>query len=227
MLKKSFTILATAGILFAQPVAKVTESVYDFGTIQEGDVVTHIFKIENAGTDTLIIGKVRTSCGCTAALVSKDSLLPGETAEIQATFKSKGFTREIEKKVFVETNDLQNPLITFILKGYVEPAPAPEPELSKVVMDVGTLAVGTIETLEVYLRNVGKENLTIEGIEASGLDVLPPFYADAVAPGDSVLLKFELNTKEEGPFTKRVTVITNSPRRSRVFLRINGVAVKK
>ncbi len=208
--------------LFAEPSAKVDQLEYDFGTVKEGKVVEHSFYIKNVGDDTLIIARVHSSCGCTAALASNDEIPPGDSAEIKATFKSKGFAGTIKKKVYVDTNDPSHYRITFTITGYVEPKPAPQGELSKTVMEVGTLQIGVIETLHVYLKNVGKKDLTVDGIETTGLDILPPFVPDPISPGDSVRLNFQLKAEKPGRLNSLVTVITNAPRRPRVYLRVKG-----
>ena len=68
----------------AAPRADVADPVYNFGTALSGPPLKHAFMIRNAGGAPLKIGKVITSCGCTAAKPSKTVLAPGEeiTAEI-------------------------------------------------------------------------------------------------------------------------------------------------
>jgi hypothetical protein len=41
------------------PKAVVLEKAFDFGTVMEGDVITHSFKIANHGEDTLRISRVQ------------------------------------------------------------------------------------------------------------------------------------------------------------------------
>jgi len=208
--------------LWADPSAEVKELEYDFGKIKEGEVINHVFYLKNVGTDTLIIGRVHSSCGCTAALVSNDEIAPGDSAEIKATFRSKGFSGKVEKKIYVDTNDPAHYRITYKIKGEVIPKPAPEAALSQTVMEVGTLEVGTVETLRVYLKNTGQKDLTVDGVETTGLDVLPPFFPEPIPPGDSVALNFQLKAEKPGKLSNLVTVITNARRHSRVFLRVRG-----
>ncbi len=40
---------------------------HDFGTLTEGDTVSHVFSFTNTGTDPLEILAVNVSCGCTVA----------------------------------------------------------------------------------------------------------------------------------------------------------------
>ena len=41
-----------------------------------------MFKLENQGNDTLEIKKVKPSCGCTVAILSNNTILPGNTGEV-------------------------------------------------------------------------------------------------------------------------------------------------
>jgi hypothetical protein len=42
----------------------------EFGKIAQDDKAHHVFKFTNKGNAELVIGEVRASCGCTAALAS-------------------------------------------------------------------------------------------------------------------------------------------------------------
>lgn len=215
-------LLLTAINLWADPSAKVSELNYDFGAVNEGEVVRHVFFIKNVGKDTLILARVHSSCGCTAALASNDEVAPGDSAEIRTTFRSKGYSGKVLKKVFVDTNDPSHYRITFEITGEVIPKPAPEAALSKTIMEVGTLQVGKVETLHVYLKNVGQKDLTVDGVETTGLDVLPPFFPEPINPGDSISLNLQLNANKPGKLSSLVTVITNGHRHPRVYLRVKG-----
>ena len=57
----TIAFLALVGVAFASPKVVVPEDTYDFGTIQEGEEATHVFKILNQGDDSLVISKVRSS----------------------------------------------------------------------------------------------------------------------------------------------------------------------
>lgn len=78
---------------------------FNFGKIYKGKKVEHIFKFENRGNDTLKIKRVRSSCGCTAAILTNDTIPPGKTGEIKATFKSGAYRGNIKKSIYVLSND--------------------------------------------------------------------------------------------------------------------------
>ena len=66
------------------------ESTYEFGEINQGDKVSHVFTYENTGNEPLIISDVRTTCGCTATNWDREPLAPGATATITVNFNSAG-----------------------------------------------------------------------------------------------------------------------------------------
>lgn len=85
---------------------------YDFGKItkQNGNVYTN-FTVKNTGTDTLTIGDIVTSCGCTTAAIDTATIAPGKTATIRVTFDP-NFHEEpqgrFSRSIFVPTNDPAN-----------------------------------------------------------------------------------------------------------------------
>ncbi len=82
---------------------------FDFGKIYKGNKVEHVFKFENQGNDTLEIKKVKPSCGCTAVVLSNNSILPGNVGEIKATFNSKSYRGRVKKAITVLSNDPDTP----------------------------------------------------------------------------------------------------------------------
>lgn len=77
---------------------------YDFGTVNEGDIVETIFKVTNSGTSDLIITDARASCGCTVPVWPKEAIKPGETADIGVKFNTTGKPNRQSKSVTLSTN---------------------------------------------------------------------------------------------------------------------------
>jgi hypothetical protein len=88
------------------------EDNFDFGTINEGDEVSHAFKFTNTGTEPLQIISVNVSCGCTVAAGASD--------EIVINFNSTGKTGMNQKSVGVLSN-AQNNQETLTFTAKVEP----------------------------------------------------------------------------------------------------------
>lgn len=96
------------------------DTVYDFGTIREGEIVTHDFEFTNTGKDPLIISGARGSCGCTAPTYPQEPVAPGKTEKIKVEFRSQGKSGHQEKSVVLTTNSVRGTHMLFI-KGEVTP----------------------------------------------------------------------------------------------------------
>lgn len=96
---------------------------FDFGTVTEGEIVSHTFKFTNTGSEPLIISDAKGSCGCTVPSKPTAPIAPGEAGEITVQFNSKNKKGARNQKVTVTANT--NPAQTFIyLTGTVNPDPA-------------------------------------------------------------------------------------------------------
>ena len=95
------------------------ESVFDFGTINEGDIVEHRYKFTNTGKVPLSILDARSSCGCTTPEWPKEQIPPGGTGEIYAKFNSEGRTKEQSKLIMITANTYPNET-KVKLKGFVK-----------------------------------------------------------------------------------------------------------
>ena len=100
------------------PEMKFEEDVFDFGTITQGEKVTHDFKFENTGESDLIISNAYGSCGCTVPEVPKQPIAAGDENIIRVTFDSKGKSGMVTKDVTIVTNCMPNSRIIKI-KGNI------------------------------------------------------------------------------------------------------------
>tara|TARA_R110001583_G_scaffold4351_2_gene25230 strand:- start:63689 stop:64147 length:459 start_codon:yes stop_codon:yes gene_type:complete len=93
---------------------------FNFGTINEGDIVEGVFKITNPGKVDLLITNAKASCGCTVPEWPKEAIKPGESANVKVSFNSRGKTGVQNKTVTLQTNTEK---VTEILrvKGTVTP----------------------------------------------------------------------------------------------------------
>jgi hypothetical protein len=98
---------------------KFAEEEYNFGTIKQGESVTHEFKFTNNGNEPLIISKAEGSCGCTVPTYPQQPILKGQSGVIKVTFNSTGKMGIQDKTVTLTSNALQNPFVIHI-KGTVE-----------------------------------------------------------------------------------------------------------
>lgn len=86
------------------PVMQFETTEHDFGTIKEGDIVEHVYKIKNTGEAPLIIQSAQPSCGCTVPDFSKDPIPAGGEGYVKAKFDSNGKPNAQNKSITVTAN---------------------------------------------------------------------------------------------------------------------------
>jgi hypothetical protein len=97
------------------PVIAFTDTVYDFGSINQGEKVSHSFKFTNAGKVDLVISAANPSCGCTVTDYPKKAIAPGDGGQVDLTFDSSGKQGKQEKIVTVVTNCVPNTKRLYII----------------------------------------------------------------------------------------------------------------
>lgn len=103
------------------PEMEFEEEVFDFGTITQGENVSHVFKFTNSGSKPLIIANAYTSCGCTVPEVPKHAIEPGKSSEIKVMFNSEGKSGLVTKEITLMTNCIPNKRIIKIKANIFTP----------------------------------------------------------------------------------------------------------
>lgn len=101
------------------PILTWEETVYNFGTILEGDIVTKEFNFTNTGTAPLLIVKASSTCGCTIPKWPKEPILPGNTGSIKVKFNSLDKMGDQNKVVTIFANTFPN-TTKIAIKGKVD-----------------------------------------------------------------------------------------------------------
>lgn len=85
------------------------ETQHDFGVVQEGKKVEYTFKFTNMGNGNLEIKDIKTSCGCTAALVSSEKLEPGQNGTLKIELDTTNRLGRMSRTITVTSNDPSEP----------------------------------------------------------------------------------------------------------------------
>jgi hypothetical protein len=108
----SATDLSSLGTL------QFADTVFNFGKIKSGEIVTHTFVYKNTGNSPVLISDANTSCGCTVPEYKKEPIAVGEDGEIKIKFNSEGKHGMVSKSVYLKTN--ANPAIQgLIIQGEI------------------------------------------------------------------------------------------------------------
>jgi len=193
---------------------------HDFGTIAEGEIVTHNFEIQNTGKAELKIIQVHASCGCTAAAPEKKSLSPGEKTFVKVEFNSANRLGPQEKFVYISSNDPANPQYKLTFTGVVvdkntmvsKDGKTPKLKLNLSQHDFGTVEEGKVVETKISFKNEGKAPLIISDVKTSCGCTAALLSSKLLQPGESGNIRIELDTaNREGKLTRTVTLYSNDP----------------
>ncbi len=111
------SLLGGLALYAAEPDISFDKQTVDFGTVQGGKVLEHVFKFKNTGTADLVIKKITAPCGCTAVQSVRAPIRPGEVGEIKTKLNTSGYRNAMLKYVYVDTNVPHMPRITLKMKA--------------------------------------------------------------------------------------------------------------
>jgi hypothetical protein len=211
--------------------AKFKEEVWDFGKIKQGEVLAHEFVFTNEGDAPLVIERVSTSCGCTAALASEDRIAPGKEGRIKASFDTRGYAGSVVKYVYVESNDASNARRELKVTAEIDVPPQPRIELDRYNADLGLSLEGEETSTRFTVRNVGELELKIEighpdfKFFAGGK---PAVFPISVAAGKEVSLEVRFPAPAKpGMLRDYVLVKSNDPVRASLSIYVSRYVVTK
>jgi hypothetical protein len=227
----SFFMIFCLGALFAQegPKVKFQEEKWDFGKLKEGQVKSHVFIFNNNGDASLVIKRVRTSCGCAAALISDKNIEPGKKGELKVTLNSRGYEGNIAKYIYVESNDRSQPVKQLQISATIEVPPRPRIDLERYSVDSGLILEGEPIPAKAIIKNSGERELKISFShrDATYLHKGKPIVADLrIAAGKEAEVEIMIPPRsKKGLIREYILLKSNDTRRPNLSLYVSGYIV--
>ncbi len=202
-----FLLCLVAGTAFGQLTWETTQQT--FNSRPKDEFVSAKYKFTNTGTTPIKIENVRTSCGCTTAVLKKTDYAPGESGEIETRFTFSGRTGRQEKAITVQTSDKPNDPTILQLHVYIEEIVKIEPEMvlwhvgeepSPKLIHIDVASDSTVKVLSVTSDNAAmKVKLTeLEPGKKYELEVTP----DSVATAQAAILQIKTDYPADSPDIK-------------------------
>ena len=135
---------------------------HDFGKVKQGEVVTHEFVFKNAGDAPLIVDRVETTCGCTAALVSEKKIPPGKDGLVKATLDTRGYAGRMTRYIYLVSNDPSSQRTELSLTVDIQVPPSAKIDIDKYNVDLGLCLEGETPTATIVIKSVGERELKVE-----------------------------------------------------------------
>ena len=169
---------------------------HDYGKVRYGDKVVEEFPFTNTGDETLVIDRLRASCGCTKAIKGSREIPPGGSSKIVAEFDTTDLRSGLKQKsIFVHCNDPKNTVVKLSLTAdVVRELNLNPPSLAKKLHDF-TDSV----TFPVKISNTSDHVYTVTGLDVTGseLDVSLKPEKVTVEPQGSTEFDVKINLEKE------------------------------
>jgi hypothetical protein len=206
-----------------------SETLWDFGYVPKTGKVIHIYKVRNIGEDTLVIAKVRTTCGCTTTPLSKERIAPNEATDMKVVFDPEKLMAgdQTKRKLQVISNDPMKPIaeVQFTAKlgktnSLVKVYPA------GVNFDTVNQDSGAART--VTLENISGEKLLLRLVEGPGEYLEIELPGRSLDPGEKAQLTLRLKEgAASGNLHTSVTIDFECSRVARISIPIAAVVAEK
>lgn len=195
--------------LFAQPKLEVVGgNIVNWGTVtSKQNPLKSKVKIVNAGNEELRISKVKPACGCTATLLDKDVLQPGDTATIDVSLNITGRHGSVTKTVSISSNDPNHPTTILYLKAVVNDPITVSPQY----FAFGQIEVGKEAKAEVSVKNNSKQDITLSNFKTTGGITLDVPEKVVVKAGSTVKLIAKVTPEKTGYWNGAVNFSTDHP----------------
>ena len=186
-----FLFVFLSGVCLAAPAFDVDNTRFDFGEVFQGEKVPHVFKFTNTGDEILKIDRVRSSCGCTAVLLSEKTIPPGESGEIKANFDSSRFRGDVSKTIYVYSNDPVKPTRQLYVKGTVREKVTVNPSQ----INFGQVVAKQEVTSRVTLKNQVEKPMQVGKAKATAAELLVKMQPQTLAQGDTLAIELAYTPK--------------------------------
>jgi len=214
-----------------EPKIKFKETVWDFGKVKQGEVLSHEFVFANEGDATLVIQKVSTSCGCTAALVSAEKIQPGKEGRIEIKFDTRGYGGQVRKLIYVDSNDPGETHRQLEVAADIEIPPSPRIDLDPFNFDAGLVVEGEEVKANLKIMNKGELELKVEFNHRSATFLSGGKPAPAplkIAAGKEVTVEVRIPTQSRtGVVREYVLIKSNDPMRATLSLYLSGYIISR
>jgi hypothetical protein len=188
------------------PRVVVEAPVHDFGQVERGVPIDHVFKVKNAGAGWLRIDHVKGTCACTVGTATGEPIPPGGEAWVTMRLETDKIAGRTTKTATVYTNDPAAPTFGVTLTGAV---------LSDLVVKPVPLYVGHVRPGTTVRREIavvpGRPNGTASVTAVETTSPRLRAWIDPAVGGVGQTVVVEVSTSEPaGRFTDEVVLKTTS-----------------
>jgi hypothetical protein len=204
------------------PALKVSEKVFRFGEVTEGQKVVATFILQNRGNANLYIQSIVSGCGCTTPVSSPSSIAPGKEKVLTIEFDTSGFWGPQSRIVRLYSNDLVSPVLALKLEGTISSPVAITPDR----IDLGELSPQSLEKAErEFSIKLIEEDLVLKNVASYS----PYLDLEEVASSSQKERFFRIRFSKQipvGQFRDRVILSLEGSQREKFNIPIFGMVTE-
>ncbi|MBI4660272.1 MAG: DUF1573 domain-containing protein [Verrucomicrobia bacterium] len=189
------------------PRLQILKPVHDFGTVKQGQIVRHDFKLMNIGDQPLEITEVKPSCGCTTAADWTRTIQPGGSGTIPLQLETARFAGSVAKTITVTSNDRTEPQRVLEIKADIW---TPVQLSSPVVVFPALTNSAQIVSRPVTIRNQVDAPVEITELKSDSL-AFKPELKEIVAGKEFELMISTVPPLTNGTHSARISMKTSNP----------------
>lgn len=217
----SILVYAYLRLRHPPPRLNLDAAVHDFGAVEPGKVVQHVFLLQNTGGRPLVIEAVRSSCPCTDVRLSRGRIPPGASAELHVGLRVARRNAATSARILVLSNDRKESPTVLVVKARTNPVL----DVSPSVVDFGRIShqrdAPALVKLSLLAQHPDQVRVNVE-------DVLHPSPVQAFVDGreDQPLLVVSLaRDAPVGPLTADIILTPAQERSPPLRLSVRGRVV--
>jgi hypothetical protein len=206
-----FWLVSGGQTVFAQAwAAKLfTETHHDFGTVGRNAKTEYAFVLENCFEEDIHIASVRSSCGCTTPVVTKNTIKSWDKGEIIAQFNTRSFIGTKSAMITVVLDRPYYAEVQLTVGGTIRSDIVVEPGEVK----FGDVEVGTSRKATLRISYAGRRDWKIIDVQGNS-DVLEVRLEDPIRQSNLVTYTMHVRLREDAPVgdvLDEMIVVTDDP----------------
>ena len=208
-IKIFMAIMITAGWCYGQ-VITFKEDSFTFGDIDNIKTVSREVEFQNTGDQTLIIDKVKASCGCTAGTLEKKELAPNESSKVSLSFNPKGRSGKQQKSVTFFTNDIQNKVKKISFTANVKPVWELDPRRLEFKLKADRSQY-EISEKQLLIKSLGDKSILVEKVSSanSNFTIETPENME-IKPGEEMKVAIKISPDYKPEYSVPTSILVTA-----------------
>ena len=162
------------------------DGVFDFGVMSPDETRAHVFIVRNTGTVPLTLRFLEKSCQCTEARLSRSEIPPGESAEVELSWKPNNYKLEFSQTARFQTNDPSQIELDLKIRGRVQQIVRPVP----LAVSLDNVLTQQSRQAEIQVFGYRDDDLCVEQAEFL-IEPTAAFFQAAITPLSAETLQRE------------------------------------